>query len=52
MKVKVFEGNGSEIEAVLNDWLDKSKSQFEVFHIGTVGLVDKIVVSVFYRVAE
>lgn len=50
MKVKVFEGNGSEIEAVLNEWM--GRSEVEIFHIGTVGLVDKIVVSVFYRVAE
>lgn len=50
MKVKVFEGNGAEIEAILNEWM--GKSEVEIFHIGTVGVGDKIVVSVFYRMAE
>lgn len=50
MKVKVFEGTGDEIESVINDWL--GRSEFEVFHIGTVGMGDKIVVSVFYQLAN
>lgn len=50
MKVKVFEGNGAEIEEVLNEWM--GRSEVEIFHIGTVGVGDKIVVSVFYRAAE
>lgn len=50
MKVKVFEGNGVEIEGIINEWM--GKAEVEIFHIGTVGMGDKIVVSVFYRMAE
>jgi len=52
MKVKVFEGTSREIEGVLNEWLQKSKSEFELFHIGQTQCGDKIMISIFYRKAE